>query len=123
MSSRTSLMPADLGAHLAALRTALRPRSERLPTPRSQKHRHGAGVVTAMLGAVLVLLSAGCRLGGNSTLTIDADLFSGLLGWDLSACGGGFRTCAQLLADNQQQLLGGSFADVVGGALLDFAKR
>jgi len=115
-------MPADLGAHLAALVTGLRARSARLVQRRSSKHRHGAGIVTAMLGATLVLLSAGCRLGGG-TLTIDADVFTGLMGWNLSACGSGFRTCAQLLADNQQQLLGESFSDMVGGALLDFSKR
>jgi len=57
--------------------------------------------------ALLLLVSAGCAVEGG-TMFIDTSFLNGILGWDISACGSGFNTCIELVADNQSQFLGGS---------------
>ena len=82
---------------------------------KSCKHRHRplwVGVV-----ALLMLVSAGCDMQGG-TLFIDTGFINDLLGWDISACGSGFNTCLELLADNQSQIFGGSSVnDTVNSAV------
>ena len=69
-------------------------------------------------GLVLVAAGTGCRIEGG-TLFIDSNMVNSLFGWDLSACGPGFNTCLELVADNQQQLVGGSINDSVENGVLD----
>ena len=74
---------------------------------RSRKHRHHPLWVVVAAPLVLLLLASGCNLQGG-TMIIDTSFLNDMLGWDISACGSGFNTCIELVADNQSQFLGGS---------------
>lgn len=57
---------------------------------------------------LILAWSGGCRLTLDFPLSVSGSALSNVNGWDLSACGqGGFFTCAELFADNENLILGG----------------